>query len=511
MSEKLPSKKYIKEFFKKVGEEYISKKDLQKLKTEFAKKYHLKKLPLTSDILQSLNIKSPQSALVTKPARTLSGVTVIAVMSKPYKCPGKCIFCPNYKNTPKSYTGFEPAAMRGKRNDFDPYLQIKSRLSQLAAIGHPTNKIELIIMGGTFPATPINYQKKFMIKAYQAITNSKSENLEILKKKAMHSRKRVVGVTFETRPDYCDKKIIQQLLSYGGTRVEIGVQTTCDKILKYIQRGHTTNDVICATEALKDSGFKVLYHMMLNLPKSNYKRDMKSFQDIFDNQLYCPDMLKIYPCVVTKHTKLEKQLYSGDYNNYTLDETINLIADIKEIIPPWVRIMRIQRDIPADKIISGVKKSNLRELVQRELKKRNKKCNCIRCNEPTDKKIDFDKYKICVNEYLASNGTEWFITAKSEDYLLGFIRLRFPYKPFIKELTKKTAIVRELHIYGLATEFHQKNIQHRGLGKKLLETAEDIAKNKNFERIAVISGIGVREYYQKQGYKLIGNYVIKKL
>ncbi|MDD3178084.1 MAG: tRNA uridine(34) 5-carboxymethylaminomethyl modification radical SAM/GNAT enzyme Elp3 [Candidatus ainarchaeum sp.] len=505
-------KEKIKIFFKNKNIKKITKENLQNLKSEFAKKYNLKKLPLTSDITNILKIKNPTKTFITKPSRTLSGVTIIAVMTKPDVCPGKCIFCPSYKDAPKSYTGFEPAAMRGAINNFDPYKQIKERLKQLEATGHPTTKIEMIIMGGTFPSTSIEYQKEFMIKVYQAITDSKSKNIDLLKKKAMTSKRRLVGLTFETRPDYCDEKIIRRLIDFGATRIEIGVQSTDNKILKYVKRGHGTKESIIATEKLKDSGLKVLYHMMLNLPKSNYKKDLKMFEEITTNEKYCPDMLKIYPCLVTKYTVLEKMYYSGEYKVYDDQKTINLLADIKEKIPRWIRIMRIQRDIPATKIIGGIKKSNLREYVKKELNKRNKKCKCIRCREPNknNTNIDFKKYEIKIETYKASKGIEYFISAEKDDVIFGFIRLRIPYKPFLEELDKKTAIVRELHVYGQATELGQKNLQHRGIGKKLLKKAEEITKENKLKKIAIISGIGVREYYKKLGYKLKKAYMIKE-
>jgi elongator complex protein 3 len=238
---------------------------------------------------------------------------------------------------------------------------------------------------------------------------------------------------------------------------------------------------------------------------------LESFKEIFNNPDYCPDMIKIYPCLVTKYTPLEKMYYSGEYKVYDDEKLIKLIADIKEIVPSWVRIMRIKRDIPATKIIAGAKKSNLRELVQKELIIRGTKCNCIRCKEPEGKEININDYEIKEVKYQASGGEEFFISAETSNYLLGFIRLRFPKEPFIKELSKKTSIVRELHVYGEATVFNDKNIQHRGIGKRLLKIAEEVSRENKFEKIAVITGVGVREYYKKQGYKLIGTYMIKEL
>jgi elongator complex protein 3 len=501
----------LKRFFKTVDLATIKYKELQALKSRFAKENNLPRLPLTSDILNVLKIKNPTNTFITKPSRTLSGVTILSIMTKPDKCPGNCIFCPTFKNTPKSYTGFEPASMRGKLNNFNPYKQIKDRMKQLEAIGHPTNKIELIVMGGTFPATDPKYQKEFMIKTFQAITNSKSNDLNHLKKILTKSKKRLVGLTFETRPDYCDEKIIKRLLDFGATRVEIGVQTVYDEVHLFVKRGHGVKEIIEATRKLKDAGFKVLYHMMINLPKSNIKKDFLAFKEIFQNPDYCPDMIKIYPCLVTENTVLEKMYFSQKYLPYSEKEVINLIADIKEIVPKWVRIMRVQRDIPATKILAGINKSNLREMVFKELEKRNKKCNCIRCSEPKGKLKNITRYKINKIKYEASKGLEYFIYAEKEDCLLGFLRLRIPYNPFVKEITKETGIVRELHVYGQATEFKEKNIQHRGIGKKLLKMAEEISKKEKMNRVAIISGIGVREYYKKQGYLNQGAYMVKKI
>ncbi len=504
-------KKRIFDFFKNCVSKKITKQQFEAKKIRFAKKYGLNKIPLTSDIFLTLGITKPPEFLITKPGRTQSGVTVVAVMTGPGDCPGKCIYCPNWKNAPRSYTGFEPASMRAKRNKFDPKLQIRDRLKQLESTGHPINKIELIVMGGTFPATSNKYQEKFVKAILQEIANSKEEDLDKLKKKAMASKNRIVGMTFETRPDFCDKETIKKLLDFGGTRVEIGAQIIDDGVLKNINRGHAVKEIIRATKELKDSGFKVLYHLMLGLPGSDYQKDLESFKEVFKNPDFKPDMIKIYPCLVTSGTKLEKMYYSGKYKSLDLDKTIKLIADITEMVPKWIRIMRIQRDIPATKIIAGIKKSNLRQLVEEELKKRKKKCNCIRCREPRGQLSDIKGYKIVKEEYSSSGGKEIFVCAEKNDYLLGFIRLRFPSNPFVKEISKSTAIIRELHVYGQTTKFDEKNIQHMGIGKVLLKEAENIAKENDYRKIVIISGIGVREYYRKLGYKLSEPYMIKNI
>jgi elongator complex protein 3 len=504
-------KEDIKTFFKDVLSKKLSKQQIEKKKADYSKKNKLKKYILTSDITNAFDLKEVPESLQTKPSRTQSGVVVVAIMSKPLKCPGTCIYCPNYKNIPRSYVGYEPASMRAKRNDYDPYKQITNRLKQLKNTGHPTNKIELIIMGGTFPAMPLKYQKEFMVGVYQAITRSKEENLEKLKQKAMSSKKRVVGITFETRPDYCSKEIIERLLSFGGTRVEIGIQILDNKVLEFVKRGHGIKEVVEATEALKDAGFKVLYHVMPGLPTSSYKNDVKCFKKIFDDSRFRPDMLKIYPCLVVGNTILEKMYKSGEYQPYNDETAIKLIADFKEYVPRYVRIMRIQRDIPVTKTIAGVKKGNLRQLVKQELDKRGTECKCIRCKEPKNKVVNIKNVRIKKIEYDASKGKEYFIYAEQEQMLLGFLRLRLPNNPFISTIKNKTAIVRELHVYGKTTYFKKKNIQHIGIGKKLLKNAEDICKKKDFKKISVISGVGVREYYQKQGYYLDGYYMSKKV
>jgi elongator complex protein 3 len=501
----------IIKFFTDCINKKITKQQFENKKVEFSKKYKLKKLILTSDVFMALGITNPPEFLITKPTRTLSGVTIVAIMTRPGDCPGKCIYCPNWSNAPRSYTGFEPAALRAKRNNFDPKKQISDRLKQLKNTGHPINKIELIVMGGTFPATDVKYQNDFVKGIYQEITNTKEKDLIKLKKKAMTSKNRIIGITFETRPDFCDKETIKRLLDFGGTRVELGAQIINEDVLLKINRGHGVDAIINATQDLKDAGFKVLYHVMLNLPGSNYEKDLESLKEIFTNPKFKPDMIKIYPCLVTSGTKLEKMYYDKKYEHYGLDKTVKLIADIKEMVPPWVRIMRIQRDIPADKIIAGIKKSNLRQLVEEELKRRGTRCNCIRCLEPKSQLKSIANYKIEVTEYDAQKSKEYFISAKKGNYLLGFIRLRFPFNTFIKQIDKKTSIIRELHVYGQTTNFDDQNIQHRGIGKKLLKKAEEISLKNKYTRVAVISGVGVREYYKKQGYKLIEPYMIKEL
>jgi elongator complex protein 3 len=300
---------------------------------------------------------------------------------------------------------------------------------------------------------------------------------------------RCIGMTFETRPDWCKQEHVKRMLSFGGTRVELGVQTTHDSVLKKIKRMHSVQDSIDATKILKEHGFKVNYHMMLGLPGSDMKKDMESFETIFNNPDFRPDMLKIYPTIVCEGTEIYDWWKAGDYKPYTLDETIKLVRNIKNIVPEYVRIMRIQRDVPSTQIIAGIKRTNLRELAETD-------CRCIRCRQPGEEAPEDPEIKII--EYDASGRKEYFISCEENDILFGFCRLRVGKKNF----------VRELHVYGRSTQIGKSGkVQHIGIGKQLMRKAEGIARGD----IYVISGIGAREYYRKLGYKLKGHYMFKRV
>ncbi|MFA4907766.1 MAG: tRNA uridine(34) 5-carboxymethylaminomethyl modification radical SAM/GNAT enzyme Elp3, partial [archaeon] len=462
--------------------------------------------------------------LQKKPVRSVSGINVVAAMLKPHACPGKCVFCPSGlsgNETPKSYTGFEPAAMRGLRNEFDPYRQVSSRIRQFTEAGHSASKIELIVMGGTFCSLPEIYQRDFTRQCLNAITGKNSQTLETAKLEAEKSKRRLTGVTFETRPDYCSQKQIDLMLDCCATRIELGVQTTSEKVYAKTMRGHGRKEAISATQLLKDSALKVCYHMMPGLPGSTLREDLKSLKEIFSNPDYRPDMLKVYPCLVVSGTKLYEDWKHGKFEPLSSPEAAGIIAAAKESFPKWVRVMRIQRDIPAQYISAGVRASNLRQLVEGELRKNGAKCNCIRCREAglqeykSGKKLDFSKAKIFREDYDASKGTEVFISAElpKDDLLLGFCRLRIPSNPHRKELQGKTGLVRELHVYGSVVPLGNKpetEIQHRGFGSRLLLEAEKIAEEEfDCKKLAVISGIGVRGYYHNRGYETEGPYVSK--
>ncbi len=491
--------------------------------------------------------------LARKFTRSLSGVTVVAIMTEPLKCPGECIFCPGPNSQPgekvaQSYTGREPAALRSIMFGYDSYKQTLSRMLDLYSIGHTVDKIEIICMGGTFLSAPIEYQDKFISNSFRAILDFKNKlskygvnpdyskndllisetegTLEELILKLEKCETKLVGVTFETRPDYCNKEHIDRMLMLGGTRVEIGAQSTKDELLTIANRRHTTQDIKNAIRLAKDAGLKINLHMMPNLPGSSPEKDLEVFKDLFADPGYRPDMLKIYPCLVVEGTKLFEMWKLGEYKPYSQEDLIKLIIKVKtEILAPYVRIQRIQRDIPADLILDGVKSSNLREIVEKQLEKQGLQCNCIRCREEglqrylKNKISNPENYQFNMIEYESSDGKDFFISLDDvkENLLIGYVRLRFPssfaHRPEIN--SEPTAIIREIRVVGELVAFNQDpnsvQIQHRGFGKKLLEKAEEHAKTHKYTKMVIISGIGVKEYFKKFGYEKDGPYVSKKL
>ncbi len=450
-------------------------------------------------------------------------------MTKPYPCPQPepCAYCPGGPTTgsPQSYTGHEPAAMRGSQNQFDPYMQVMSRIEQLTQIGHKVDKIELIIMGGTFPATPPEYQAWFIQRALDAITGKTSKSLEEAKTNAEVSPTRNVGITVETRPDWAKQPHIDAMLSMGVTRIELGVQNPDDEIYRLNGRTHTVADVVEATQIAKDAGLKIVYHMMPGMPGSNPQKDIAAFKRIFTDPNFKPDMLKIYPCLAINGTKANQWHQQGTYKPYTTEEAAEVVAEIKKFIPKWVRIMRVQRDIPSGLILAGVKKSNLRELAQQRLIEQGLHCQCIRCREVGHRmqadhvKPDLANVQIMTERYAASEGTELFISAEDSknNVLLGYLRLRIPspkaHRPEITEAL--SAIVRELHVYGPLVPVGKRSEgawQHRGYGKELLAEAEGIARDEfGVKKLLVISALGTRRYYMRLGYGRDRVYVSKRL
>jgi elongator complex protein 3 len=506
--------------------------DLNRAKARIASKYHLEKTTSNAEIIRSLkpSYRARLLPLLTrKMTRTISGVTIIAAMTKPFDCPQTepCAYCPGgpKQGVPQSYTGHEPAAMRGLQNQFDPYEQVKTRIEQLRAIGHRVDKVELIVMGGTFPATLLDYQRWFVQRCLDAITANRSLDLEDAKQHAESGGIHNVGITVETRPDWAKEVHIDNMLTMGVTRVEMGVQYPDDAVYRLVGRKHRVSDVVEATRIMKDSGLKVVYHMMPGLPGTSPQKDLRMFQKIFSDPMFKPDMIKIYPCLVLENTKIYDWYSEGRYAPYTTEEAVRIIAEMKKMVPPWVRIMRVQRDIPAPLIVAGVDKSNLRQLVRERLEKEGSRCRCIRCREVGHRLRDgipkpkVEKVEILKERYEASEGEEVFISAEDteRDVLIGYLRLRIPSKKAHRPEVRREpcSIVRELHVYGSLVPVgkrFRKAWQHKGYGRILLNEAERVARDDyDSRKILIMSALGTKQYYERLGYGREGVYMSKKL
>lgn len=480
-----------------------------------------------------------ENLLKTRPIRSLSGIVNVSVLTKPYPCPGKCLYCPLEKGIPKSYLSGEPAVERAKKLKYDPYLQVKKRLEMLKQEGHPIDKIELRIVGGTWSYYPKQYQVWFIKRCFDACNNKNSklktknskqqlktkilENVQRINERAKH---RIIGISVETRPDFINISEIKWLRELGVTMVELGVQSIYDDVLKLNLRGHRVKETILATKLLKDAGFKVLYQMMPNLPGSDLKKDEKMFEELFKNPDFQPDYLKIYPCAVLKEAPLYSWWKRGKCRPYSKEKLFGLIKKIKKKFPYYVRIQRITRDIPSSFIVAGgAKISNLRQIIQKDIEREGWRCKCIRCREIRGEYIPREKVCLFREEYEASDGKELFLSFenKNREKLYSLLRLRIPsFTPKMVEncsrpifpVLGETAIIREVQTFGEVVPIGVKKIapQHRGLGKKLVKEAEKIVKKEfNLNRVAVISGIGARRYFRELGYKLKNSYMILKI
>lgn len=492
--------------------------ELEAMKKAAASALGLSSLPSNADIL---GCAMPQERdrlkmLVRKPTRTLSGVAVIAAMTSPARCPhGICIPCPGgiCNSSPQSYTGREPAAMRAAQHDYDPYDQVMARLGQLNEIGHPLDKAELIIMGGTITSRPIGYQQWFIKRCLMAMNDYPAAKIsrwmpfsEVAEENE-HASVRNIGTTFETRPDWCKPEQISRMLHLGATKVELGVQSIRDDLLIAMKRGHSVEDIVLANESLREAGLKVGFHMMPGLPGSNPEIDIEVFRELFENPQFRPDYLKIYPTLVVEGTELYEMYLRGEYKPLEDDDAAELVSRVKALLPRYVRLQRVQRDIPAHLIVAGVKKSNLRQLAGNRLKERGKKCSCIRCREAGLRGVSGDnigRIELRQESYYACGGEEYFLSFEGDDEsLVGFLRLRLG----------SAARIRELHIYGPLVPIgtRKDGWQHRGYGARLIQAAEGIAQEKGYESIAITSGIGARGYYKRMGYDLLEPYMIKRL
>ncbi len=521
----------ISDLIKEAAKSVHSRDDLSALKRVLSKKYKIDSLMNSEIIMEykrliSLKKIKPNPELEyflrKRSVRTMSGIAPVAVLTKSYPCPGNCAYCPRQKDVPVSYLSNEPAVMRAIRCAYHPYKQVASRLRALENNGHQPEKIEVIVIGGTWSYLPEKYKYWYILNCFKAANDYKASgnildkpylqklNLKELKrlliveqKRNEQARYRIIGLTLETRPDYINIKEAEEMRILGCTRVEMGVQAVDDEILKLNKRGHGVKEIAEATALLKSYGFKITYHLMPALPGSNPKLDLKLFSLLFTDERFQPDQIKFYPTVVTEGSLLYKWYLQGKYKPYSDKVLQALIIKCKELVPEYVRIIRLIRDIPAESIIAGNRITNLRQIMQQQ----GVKCRCIRCREAKEEIIK--DYKINILEYKASGGIEYFISADSLDHktLYGFCRLRLD-----KSSPIAPAIIRELHVYGeLVAPGGVKKVQHRGLGKELLAKAELISKNAQADKLAIISGVGVRGYYRKLGYRLQASYMLKRI
>jgi elongator complex protein 3 len=472
----------------------------------------------SKDYIESRDNENGSNTKLRKPTKTISGVAPLTVVLPFRPCDhGTCTFCPTHHGAPQSYTPLSPAVMRARLLNFSPSKQVIARLKAFTKMGHPTDKIEIIILGGTFLQYPSEFKYQFIKACYDSLNGLPSKDLQEAKKINETASNRCVALCIETRPDNCTESEIKEMLDYGCTRVEIGVQMPSDKIYKLVNRGHTVKEVVDATRMLKDSGFKIGYHIMPGLPGSTPEQDLEMFDTIFSSDDFKPDQLKLYPCQVIKGAELEKDYNAGLYKPYSEEETRDILVKMVSRVPEYCRVMRMMRELPPVYVVAGIKRIDLRNEVEKELRKGSNSGE-IRLREiGFSQTTDYD-FQLKTLEYGASGGKEFFLSAVNEkNVLFGLLRLRFPSKTFIKDIAS-CAIIRELHVYGKALKLTDKSdsesdniAQHSGLGKALMLKAEELAKSKGFEKIAVISGVGVREYYRRMGYELKGNYMVKNL
>ena len=444
-----------------------------------------------------------------KASRTISGVTPVAVMAKPFPCPGKCVYCPSSPEAPKSYTVESPAVLRARSCGFDAFKQVKLRLKTLAEMGHARDKIELIIMGGTFLSYPCDYQYQFVKDCYDALNSASSTSLEKARHLNENAEHRCVGLCIETRPDFCGGEEISRMLDFGVTRVELGVQTLDDEIHCLTKRGHGAAEVSSATRLLRDRGFKVYYHWMPGLPGSTPEHDMELSRQLFEDVRFRPDGLKLYPTLVVRGSELESWYRDNRYQPYRDEVMIDLLVAIKSVIPKYVRISRLMRDIPGKFIIAGSRDLALRGTVGKRMQQAGVRCSCIRCREYGHRRRDgwaTGRPSLTRLDYETAGGKEIFLSYEDEnETLFGLLRLR---------ASEEAAVVRELHIFGPEVPLGEKAeqaAQHHGLGERLLREAEKIATEEfKAHRLSVLSGVGAREYYRSLGYRLKGAHMVKQ-
>jgi ELP3 family radical SAM enzyme/protein acetyltransferase len=499
--------------------------------------------------------------LVKKAGKSQSGVLVVTVLTSPYPktsdgkiqpftCEFNCYYCPNEPGQPRSYLHDEPSVLRANRNEFDAVLQFFDRVATLTANGHPADKIELLILGGTWHSYPEQYRIEFMRDLFYA-ANSFAPSLEQAKKNMAQRGRgtieeeksineitsgcKIIGITIETRPDCITTKTLPELRRLGVTRVQIGLQHTDDDILNKVNRAHTVDDAKKALRLLKDNCYKVDVHWMPNLPGASPEIDGKMFERALgDPDLSC-DQWKIYPTEVTPWTVIEKWFREGLYVPYGEQELFELLVYWKSKVHPWIRLNRVVRDIPSQYILGGVNSPSMRTEIQNEMERRGLFCPCIRCREVGDTLPNLsegdEKPHLIERRYTAQGGEEIFISIeariekrKRDDVLFGFCRLRFPAlnQDLIFPELDGCALVRELHVYGqlaatpdaTVTGERSSLTQHVGYGTMLMRRAEELSLRRGYTKLAVIAGVGSRGFYKKIGYVLSpgqGEMMIKDL
>ncbi|XP_067033266.1 elongator complex protein 3-like [Acropora muricata] len=509
---------------------------LNKIKGQAASKYGLTSQPRLVDIIAAVppaykKVLLPK--LKAKPVRTASGIAVVAVMCKPHRCPhismtgNICVYCPggpdsDFEYSTQSYTGYEPTSMRAIRARYNPYLQTRHRVDQLKQLGHSVDKVEFIVMGGTFMCLDESYRDFFIRNLHDALSGHTSNNVDEAVKYSERSKTKCIGITIETRPDYCLKKHLSSMLMYGCTRLEIGVQSVYEDVARDTNRGHTVKAVCESFHLSKDAGFKVVTHMMPDLPNVGLERDIEQFIEFFENPAFRADGLKIYPTLVIRGTGLYELWKTGRYKSYPPNTLVDLIARILALVPPWTRVYRVQRDIPMPLVSSGVEHGNLRELALARMKDLGTQCRDVRTREVGIQEIHHKlrpfEIELIRRDYVANGGWETFLSYEDpeQDILVGLLRLRkCSEQTFRPELIGGCSVVRELHVYGSVVPVSARDpskFQHQGFGMLLMEEAERIALQEHGSvKIAVISGVGTRNYYRKIGYELEGPYMVKSL
>ncbi|XP_075988773.1 elongator complex protein 3 [Anticarsia gemmatalis] len=517
--------------------------NLNKMKTRISSKYGLGTSPRLVDIIAAVPADAKKillPKLKAKPIRTASGIAVVAVMCKPHRCPhinftgNICVYCPggpdsDFEYSTQSYTGYEPTSMRAIRARYNPYLQTRHRVEQLKQLGHSVDKVEFIVMGGTFMSLPEDYRDYFIRNLHDALSGHTSSCVAEAVKYSEKAKTKCIGITIETRPDYCLHRHMSDMLNYGCTRLEIGVQSVYEDIARDTNRGHTVKAVCENFNLAKDAGYKIVAHMMPDLPNVDFERDVEQFIEFFENPAFRADGLKIYPTLVIRGTGLYELWKTGRYRSYPPSTLVDLIAKILALVPPWTRVYRVQRDIPMPLVSSGVEHGNLRELALARMADLGTDCRDVRTREVGIQEIHNRvrpyEVELIRRDYTANGGWETFLAYEDpdQDILVGLLRLRKcasdTYRPELKPGPnanfKQCSIVRELHVYGSVVPVNARDptkFQHQGFGMLLMEEAERIAKEEHgSDKIAVISGVGTRNYYAKIGYHLEGPYMVKML